>query len=78
MKSVCSNCDLGLKRSDCTDLDYISCECRRWTIELLKNKTVFGFMSTLNEALELVFENEKDLNRNKAQIINILSKELMG
>lgn len=78
MKMVCSNCDLNLKRSECSDLDYIACECRRWMIELLKNKTVFGFMSTLNEALETVFENEKDLNRNKAQIINILSKELMG
>lgn len=77
MKSVCANCDLGLKRSECTDKEYTECECRRWMIELLKNNTIHGFMSIFNEALESVFENENDLKRAKAQIINILSRELM-
>ena len=30
MDSVCKNCDMGLKRSDCSDEEYIECETRRW------------------------------------------------
>lgn len=77
MESVCRNCDLGLKRSECTDKEHTECECRKWMIALLKNNTIHGFMSIFNEALESVFENENDLKRAKAQIINILSRELM-
>ena len=77
MKSICANCDLGLKRSECTDIEYTECECRRWIIELLKNNTIHGFMSVFTEALEAVYENENDLKRNETQIINILSRKLM-
>lgn len=77
MKSVCSNCDLGLKRSDCTERDYLRCECRRWMIEEINLDSSDGFMNILDEALEAVFENEKDLKRYKAGIINFLSKGLM-
>lgn len=77
MKSVCANCDLRLKRSECTDEEYIECECRRWIIELLKNNTIHGLMSVFTEVLEAAYENENDLKRNEAQIINILSRKLM-
>lgn len=77
MRSVCSNCDVGLKRSDCTEQEYLRCECRRWMIEAIKQDSMSGFMHVLDEALEAVFENEKDLKRYKAGIINLLSKGLM-
>ena len=77
MKSVCANCDLRLKRSECTDEEYTECECHRWIIELLKNNTIHGFMSVFTEVLEAAYENENDLKRNEAQIINILSRKLM-
>jgi len=65
MKSVCSNCDLGLKRSDCSDHEYVECECRRWIIEALNHNTLTGFMHILDDALESVYENENDLRNNK-------------
>ena len=74
MKYVCSNCDLGLKRSDCSEGDYIDCECRRWLIEELKQTTLTGFMHVLDEALEAVYENENDLRNNKAKIADWLIK----
>lgn len=77
MKSICANCNLGLKRSECTDIEYTECECRRWIIELLKNNTIHGFMSVFTEVLEAAYENENDLKRNEAQIINILSRKLI-
>jgi hypothetical protein len=30
MESVCKNCDMKLKRSDCSDEEYVECETRRW------------------------------------------------
>ena len=77
MKSVCSNCDLWLKRSDCTDNEYLQCECRRWMIEIIKQDNISGFMHILDEALESVFENQEDLKMNKIRIINLLSEELI-
>ena len=74
MKSVCSNCDIGLKRSKCSDKEYIECECRRWMIEVLNQETITGFMHVLDEALESVYENEEDLRNNKIQMAIWLSK----
>ena len=77
MKSVCANCDLGLKRSDCNDKDYIQCECRRWIIETINQETLHGFMHVLNEALEVVYENQNDLKNNKIRMIAEWSKGLI-
>lgn len=74
MKMVCANCDLGLKRSDCSDREYIECECRRWMIESMRRETLNGFMHILNEALEEVYENKNDLNRNKIRMSIYLSE----
>lgn len=56
MKMVCSNYDLGLKCSDCTDEEYIECECRRWFSERFKyedltEKTVWFIENILNVKL---------------------------
>lgn len=77
MKAVCSNCDLRLKRSDCTDNEYIECECRRWIIEEINQTNLFSFMHVLDEALETVYENKNDLRNNKARMIEFLSKGLI-
>ena len=69
MKSVCANCDLGLKRSECTDNEYIECECRRWMIEEINQTTLLGFMHLLDEVLETVYKNKNDLRNNKARMI---------
>lgn len=74
---VCSNCDFGLKRSDCTDNEYIECECRRWMIEQFNQTTLLGFMHVLDEILESVYTNKKDLRNNKARMIEFLSKGLL-
>ena len=74
MKSVCSNCDIGLKRSECSDKEYIECECRRWMIKVLNQETITGFMHVLDEALESVYENEEDLRNNKIQMAIWLNK----
>lgn len=74
MKSVCSNCDIGLKRSECSDKEYIECECRRFIIEMLNQTTLTGFMHILDEALESVYENEKDLRNNKIWMAIWLNK----
>ena len=58
MESVCINCDLGLKRSECTDKEYTECECRKWMIEEMNQTTLLGFMHLLDEVLETVFENK--------------------
>lgn len=73
MKSVCANCDLGLKRSECTDNEYIECECRRWIIEEINQTTLLGFMHLLDEVLETVYEDKNDLRNNKARMIEFLS-----
>ena len=77
MKMVCANCDLGLKRKECTDHEYIECECRRFIIEALNQTTLIGFMHILDDALESVYENENDLKNNKLRMINLLSRGLI-
>lgn len=74
MKYVCSNCDLKLKRSDCSEYDYIECECRRWMLEAMKQNTLTGFMHVLDEVLEAVYENEEDLRNNKIWMAIWLNK----
>ena len=77
MKQVCSNCDLGLKRPDCSDNEYIQCECRRWIKENIRCSTLHGFMHTLDEVLEEVYENKNDLRNNKIRMIEYISKGLI-
>lgn len=77
MKSVCANCDLGLKRSECTDKEYTECECRKWIIEEINQTTLLGFMHLLDEVLETVYENKNDLRNNKARMIGFLSKSII-
>ena len=77
MKSVCANCDLGLKRSECTDKEYTECECRRWIIKEINQTTLLGFMYLLDEDLETVYENKNDLRNNKARMIEFLSKSII-
>lgn len=77
MKSVCANCDLGLKRSECTNTEYTECECRRWMIEEINQTTLLGFMYLLDEVLEIVYENKNDLRNNKARMIEFLSKGMI-
>lgn len=77
MKSVCSNCDLGLKRSDCSDIEYIRCECRRWIIENIRHTTLHGFMNTIDEVLEEVYDNKNDLRNNKIRMIEHISRGLI-
>lgn len=77
MKSICANCDLGLKRSECTDNEYIECECRRWMIEEIHQTNLLSFMYLLNEVLETVYENKNDLRNNKARMIEFLSRGMI-
>ena len=77
MKMVCANCDLGLKRSDCSNKEYVECECRKWMIEVIKQETLSGFMHILDEALEIVFENKNDLKNNKIRMIAEWSRGLI-
>lgn len=77
MKSVCANCDLGLKRSECTDNEYIECECRKWMIKEINQTTLLGFMHLLDKVLETVSENKNDLRNNKARMIEFLSRGMI-
>ena len=77
MRSVCVNCDLGLKRSECTDKEYTECECRRWIIKEINQTTLLGFMYLLDEVLETVYENKNDLRNNKARMIEFLSRGMI-
>ena len=77
MKSICSNCDLGLKRSECTDKEYTECECRRWMIEEINQTTLLGFMHLLDEVFETVYENKNDLRNNKVRMIEFLSRGMI-
>lgn len=78
MELVCRNCDLGLKRSECTDKEHTECECRKWIIKTIKQDNISCFMHVLDEALESVFENQEDLKMNKIRIINLLSKSIIN
>ena len=77
MRMVCANCDLKLKRSDCSDREYVECECRRWMIEVIKQETLSGFMHVLDDALESVYENRNDFKNNKIRMIAELSRSLV-
>lgn len=77
MKSICSNCDLGLKRSDCSDTEYIECACRHFIIKELNQTTLTGFIHILDDALEAVYENEKDLKNNKIRMAIWLNKGVL-
>ena len=77
MKSVCANCDLGLKRSECTDKEYTECECRILVIKEINQTTLQGFMCLLDEVLEIVYENKNDLRNNKARMIEFLSRGMI-
>ena len=77
MKMVCANCDLGLKRSECSDREYIECECRKWMVEIINQETLTGFMHVLDDALEIVFENKKDLRNNKIRMAEHIIKEVI-
>lgn len=77
MKSICANCDLGLKRSECNDKEYTECECRRWIIKEINQTTLLGFMCLLDEVLETVSENKNDLRNNKARMIEFLSRGMI-
>ena len=77
MKSVSANCDLGLKRSECTDKEYTECECRRWMIKEINQTTLLGFMHLLDKVLETVSENKNDLRNNKARMIEFLSRGMI-
>lgn len=74
---LCANCDLGLKRSECTDKEYTECECRRWMIKEINQTTLLGFMHLLDKVLETVSENKNDLRNNKARMIEFLSKSII-
>ncbi len=77
MRMVCANCDLKLKRSDCSDREYVECECRRWMIEVIKQETLSGFMHVLDDALESVYDNRNDFKNNKIRMIAELSRSLV-
>lgn len=77
MKSVCANCDLGLKRSECTDKEYTECECRKWMIKEINQTTLLGFIHLFNEVLETVSENKNYLRNNKARMIEFMSRGMI-
>ena len=78
MKMVCANCDLGLKRSDCNERDYIECECRRWLTEHLKQTTVHQFIyHTLDEALDGAYQNVEEKRDIKIRMIADLSRSVI-
>lgn len=78
MKQVCSNCDLGLKRKDCDEHDYIECECIRWLTAELKNTTITGFV---NNVLDCVFdevaESSEEKRDMKINMIAALSRQII-
>lgn len=78
MKTVCSDCDLGLKRADCTEREYVQCECRKWMVEEINQTTLLAFMYILDEALETVYKNKNDLRNNKAMMIKHLAKTIQN
>lgn len=77
MKTVCSNCDLGLKRSDCTEREYVQCECRRWIAKEIHSGTIYSFLHFLDETLESIYKDKKDLRNAKLEIIQFLSRGMM-
>ena len=77
MKMVCSDCDLGLKRSDCTEREYVQCECRRWIVKEIHSGTIYSFLHFLDETLESIYEDKKDLRNAKLEMIQYLSRGMI-
>ena len=79
MKMACSNCDLGLKRSDCSEGDYIECECIRWLTAELKNTTITGFVNNvLDYALDDVCKDSKEKREAQINMIATLSRMVIN
>ena len=77
MKMVCSDCGLGLKRSDCTEREYVQCECRRWIAKEIRSGTIYSFLHFLDETLEMIYEDKKDLRNAKLEMIQFLSRGMI-
>lgn len=77
MKTVCSDCDLGLKRADCTEREYVQCECRRWIAKEIRSGTIYSFLHFLDETLEMIYEDKKDLRNAKLEMIQFLSRGMI-
>lgn len=77
MKMVCSDCDLGLKRSDCTEREYVQCECRKWIVKEIRSGTIYSFLHFLDETLESIYDDKKELRNAKLKIIQFLSKGMI-
>ena len=77
MKMVCSDCGLGLKRSDCTEREYVQCECRRWIAKEIRSGTIYSFLHFLDETLETIYEDKKDLRNSKLEMIQFLSRGMI-
>lgn len=75
-RMVCASCDIILERSDCSD-KYIECECRKWIVESIRHTDILGFMQTVDEALEIVYESKKDLRNNKLRMLKYISRGLI-
>ena len=77
MKMVCSDCDFGLKRADCTEREYVQCECRRWIAKEIRSGTIYSFLHFLDETLEMIYEDKKDLRNAKLEMIQFLSRGMI-
>ena len=77
MKTVCSDCDLGLNRSDCTEREYVQCECRRWITKEIRSGTIYSFLHFLDETLESIYKDKKDLWNAKLEMIQFLSRGMI-
>ena len=77
MKMVCSDCDLGLKRADCTEREYVQCECHRWIAKEIRSGTIYSFLHFLDETLEMIYEDKKDLRNAKLEMIQFLSRGMI-
>ena len=74
---VCSDCDLGLKRADCTEREYVQCECRKWIAKEIRSGTIYSFLHFLDETLELIYKDKKDLRNAKLEMIQYLSRGMI-
>ena len=77
MKMGCSDCDLGLKRADCTEREYVQCECRKWIAKEIRSGTIYSSLHFLDETLELIYKDKKDLRNAKLEMIQYLSRGMM-
>ena len=77
MRMVCSDCDLGLKRSDCTEREYVQCECRKWIAKEIRSGTIYSFLHFFFFFLEMIYEDKKDLRNAKLEMIQFLSRGMI-